>query len=70
MDRRRFLSALGAGAGFAAVGLPISGCAAAGTGSARRRTVRRPHPTPGRDRWARVPSVLNRRVTAEQATTC
>ncbi|HMY88257.1 MAG TPA: carotenoid oxygenase family protein [Microthrixaceae bacterium] len=70
MDRRRFLTALGAGAGIAAVGLPMSGCAAPpAPDPLAGGPFGAPTPTPGRDRWARVPSAFNRRVTAEQATT-
>lgn len=70
VDRRSFLTALGAGAGVTAAGLVVPACASppvvdplgAGPFGA-------PGPTVGRDRWARVPSAFNRRVTAEQATT-
>jgi len=67
MDRRGFLRTAALGAGATAFGWPTLGCAPSpspldplGPGFGGL-----PSPTPGRDRFARVPSTFLRRVTSE-----
>jgi len=69
MDRRRFLTVLGAGAGMAAAGVPTWACSATpAPDPLAGGPLGAPTPTPGRDRWARVPRAFNRRVRSEQST--
>ena len=68
MDRRRFLAALGATAGAGAFATTPSGCAAPvppATDPLGPLAGGLPAPTPGRDRWARMPASFHQLVTAE-----
>ena len=68
MDRRGFLTALGAAAGVGALTTIPTGCAAPAPPALDPLgplSGGLPSPTPGRDRWARMPSSFHRLVTRE-----
>lgn len=69
MDRRRFLRGAAGGGAAAAFGWAGSGCTPphpADPFGAGPKPI--PGPSPGRDRWARLPAAFNRHVTAETRT--
>lgn len=67
MDRRSFLAALGATAGVGAIGPLVGGCAAPAPPpfDPLGPLAGVPSPTPGRDRWARMPATIHRLTTTE-----